>query len=78
MKLKAYLVRYDLPSSSGNQVVVLVGMNQRIEEALEKKTAFRYHDQYSIIRHRQEVPLSRVKISELSVTEFFMLQGANI
>ncbi|UGO50715.1 hypothetical protein PQE68_gp124 [Bacillus phage vB_BanS_Sophrita] len=78
MELKAYLVRYDLPSSSGNQVVVLVRMNQRIEEALEKKTEFKYLAPYCKIQSKQEVPLSLVKLSDLSVTEFFMLQGANV
>lgn len=73
--MKAYHVRYDLGSSSGNTVVILVKGTQTLEEAMEEKTTYRKSDMYSIIRHSQEVPLSRVKLSELSVTEFFMLQG---
>lgn len=71
-------MRYDLANVSGNQVVVLVKEDQTLYEAMEAKTAFRKSDMYSLIRHKQEVPLSRVKLSELSVTEFFMLQGADI
>lgn len=76
--MKAYLVNYDLGGSSGNQVVVLVKEDQTLYEAMEAKTAFRKSDTYSIIRRKQEVPLSRVKLSELSVTEFFMIQGAEL
>jgi len=73
--MKAFEVFYDIGGSSGNRVIVLAKDDEDIEKSLAEKTEYEMKDRFSRIRRITEVPLSRVKLSELSVTEFFMLQG---
>lgn len=71
--IKAYEVYY---RTSGNSTsdFVLVGENETIEEALSKKDRnFNVDISWCRIMSKKEIPLSSVKIKDLSITEFLMI-----
>ena len=77
MTLKAFEVTFDTGGSSGCLEVVLIQDGVSIEEALEAKTLrrFRADDKmFSKIVHTLELPLSKVKMDRLSITEFLLLR----
>lgn len=74
--MKAFRVNFDTAGTSGFSDVVLVKDEKDIETALEaKKRDFKANTSYCRVTRKIEVPLSQVKISELSITEFFLLIG---
>lgn len=70
--MKAFNVLYDGPSYSGFNLIVLVDNEDEIEFALQEKSLRKYQvgNPYCKIRDAKEIPLSKVTISELSITEF--------
>lgn len=73
--MKAYLVRFDTAATTGFSEILLVRKDEELETALEAKTLKRYRlgNPYSKITDKTEIPLSKVKIAELSITEFLLL-----
>ena len=76
--MKAYHVVFETAGTSGFSEVLLVKEENELEKALEAKTtkSFRagHPYPYSKIINKTEIPLSKVKIAELSVTEFLSLR----
>ena len=71
--VKAYRVFYDTGGRSTNDIV-LVGESETIEEALSKKDKdFSVDSRWCRVNSKQELPLSTVKIKDLSITEFLMI-----
>ncbi len=71
--MEAYEVYYKTGGSSGSSIV-LVGENQSIEEALEMKDKdYSIDSRWCRIDRRVKIPLSTVKLSDLSITEFQMI-----
>lgn len=77
--MKAYFVRFDTAGTSGFAEVLLVNDEKDLETALEAKSSkdFKATCSYSRITSKKEIPLSRVKIQDLSVVEFLQLQSMN-
>lgn len=76
MGLVAYEVFYNIPSTSGS-ITVLAKADEEIGKAVERKVkGFSIGDKYSSIERAKEVSLSQVKISDLSITEYVMLNLA--
>lgn len=77
--MKAYFVQFDTAGTSGFSEVLLVNDEKDLEKALEAKSSkgFKVTCNYSRINHKKEIPLSRVKIQDLSVVEFLQLQSMN-
>lgn len=73
--MKAYHVQFDTAATSGFSEILIVRDENELDTALEAKTTkpFRAGEPYSVITDKTQIPLSKVKIAELSVTEFFML-----
>lgn len=73
--MKAFKVRYSGRGFSGGQEIVLVENEADIEKALEEKSFrdFEVGDSYSKIHSSTEIPLSKVKLADLSVAEFLQL-----
>lgn len=78
--MKAFYVCFDTAGTSGFSEVLLVKNEQELEKALEEKSVkgFKVGDKYSKITYKKEIPLSQVKISELSITEFLLLKTIRI
>ena len=76
MKLKAYHVYFDTPSSTGFSEVLLVHDEKDLETALEAKSTkgFKVGNLHSKIIMKKEIPLSQVKLAELSIVEFLMIK----
>ena len=73
MGIKAYRVYYETGGRNDNDFI-LVGENETIEEALSKKDRdFSVDSRWCRINSKQEIPLSAVKIRDLSITEFLMI-----
>ena len=74
--MKAYYVTFDTPGTSGFSEILLVEDEKSLEFALESKTLkkFKVGDMYSRITYKKELPLSKVKMGELSITEFLLLR----
>lgn len=74
--MKAFYVTFDTAASSGFSEVVLVEDEKDIEQALEAKSikSFKAGHPYSKITHKKEIPLSQVKLAELSITEFLLIK----
>jgi len=74
--MKAYYVQYDTPGTSGFSDIVLVKKEEEIETALAAKSTRRFEvgDPYSKITYKEEIPLSKVKLSDLSIIEFLMMK----
>jgi hypothetical protein len=75
--MRAFYVVFDTAGTSGYSEVLLVKDEQVLENALEAKTTkcFKVGNFYSKITHKQEIPLSQVKIADLSITEFLLLKN---
>lgn len=73
--MKAFKVSYSGAGFSGGQEIVLVESEADIEKALEEKSTrnFDAGSSYSKIHSSIEVPLSKVKLADLSVAEFLQL-----
>lgn len=74
--MKTFQVSYDTASSSGFTEILLVSDEKELETALEAKSIknFKVGNPYSRITHKKEIPLSQVKIGELSIVEYLMLK----
>lgn len=74
--MRAFHVRFSTAGTSGYSEVLLVNDENELEKALEAKTSkgFEIGCSYSKITCKREIPLSQVKIGDLSVTEFLKLQ----
>lgn len=70
--MKAFEVYYSGPGYDGFKEIVLAEAEGGIECALEEKSLRRYEVRCSYCRidRFREIPLSKVKISDLSITEF--------
>lgn len=75
--MKAFHVRYDVAGSKGLSETLLVENEKDLETALEKKSTKRFKpgDGYSHITVKKELPLSAVKLGELSISEFLLLKN---
>lgn len=75
--LIAFEVTYRVGGEQGCTEMLLVSSELDIPQALEQKSPNRFKAGRvgCQIDSTKEIPLSRVKIKELSVTEFMMLQG---
>lgn len=75
--MKAFRVLYDGPSYSGFTLIVLVDNENEVENALQEKSLRKYliGNPYCKIQKAEEIPLSKVTISDLSITEFLKLQA---
>lgn len=75
--MKAFEVCYSGPGYNRFDMIVLVEHEDEIEVALAEKTTRRYDlgSSYCKIERYQEVSLSKVKLSDLSVAEFMRLTG---
>lgn len=73
--MKAYHVQFNTAATSGFSEILIVRNENELDTALEAKTTepFRAGKPYSVITDKTQIPLSKVKIADLSVTEFFML-----
>ncbi|UGO46173.1 hypothetical protein PQE74_gp090 [Bacillus phage vB_BanS_Chewbecca] len=71
--MKAFEVIYDIGGSSGNRVVVLVKDEADLETALTEKTEYD-NSRWSRIVHKKEIPLTRVMVKDLSITELLVWQ----
>ena len=72
--MRAFRVFYDTPGRSGFSEIVLSETEEGVEKALASKVEdYRMESLSSRITRQQEIPLSTVKISELSVAEFLSL-----
>jgi hypothetical protein len=71
MKMKAYTVWYETAETSGFSEVVLVDSEEQVEESLSEKVVdYELGNRYCKITNQEETPISTVKISHLSITEF--------
>lgn len=76
--MKAYKVSYRAPGKS-NSVVVLAEREEELEQSLSQKDkSYKIGNSYCEIESRQEIPLSTVMLSELSVGEFMKLMKNNV
>lgn len=75
--LLAYEIMYRVSGEQGCKELLLVHNEAGIPQALEQKSTnrFKVGRVGCQIDSAQEIPLSRVKLSELSVTEFMLLQA---
>lgn len=74
--MKAFELMYESGSKMGMTEVVLVQKEEEVEEALANKVGhYRLGNPYSKITMQREIPLSRVKLNQLSITEFLMLRN---
>lgn len=73
--MKAFEVMYDIGGSSGNRVVLLVKDESFLEVALSEKTEYKIGNQFSRIRRKVEIPLTRVMVKDLSITELLAWQN---
>lgn len=73
--MKAYQVRFNTAGSSGHSEILLVNEESELEVALEAKSKkpFKVGDSYSNITTKKEIPLSQVKLADLSIPEFLSL-----
>lgn len=72
--MKAFEVTYNTPGTSGYGEIVLVESEDQVEQALsEKIKGYRIGTPTSKIHRQVQIPLSRVKISDLSITEFIKI-----
>lgn len=76
--MQAFEVIYDIGGSSGNRVVLLVKDESFLEVALSEKTEYRIGNQFSRIRRKVEIPLTRVMVKDLSITELLAWQNVVI
>lgn len=74
--MKAFQVRYNVAGRKGCSDLVLVEDEKDLEKALEEKSVYGFEagDGYSCITVKKEVPLSKVKMGDLSITEHLLLQ----
>lgn len=72
--MQAFEVMYDIGGSSGNRVVLLVKDESFLEVALSEKTEYKIGNQFSRIRRKVEIPLTRVMVKDLSITELLIWQ----
>lgn len=74
--MKAFEVRYNVAGRKGCSDLVLVEDEKDLEKALGEKSAygFKAGDGCSCITVKKEIPLSRVKMGDLSITEYLLLQ----
>lgn len=75
--MKAYKLYY---STGGKQdgIIVIVDEGQSLEEALsEKDSDFSVDSRFCRIDRKKEIPLSTVRLSELSIVEFLKLGTLN-
>lgn len=75
--MKAFDVCYSGPGYNRFNLIVLVEREEDIESAVADKSTRRYDlgSSYCKIERYQEVSLSKVKLSDLSVAEFMRLTG---
>jgi hypothetical protein len=75
--MKAFKLRFDVAGERGLTETVLISDDKDLETALEEKTAgeFNTKSSYSKITSKEEIPLSAVKIGDLSITEFLSLKN---
>lgn len=75
--MKAYHVQFNTAATSGFSEILIVSDENELDTALEAKTTkpFRAGEPYSVITNKTQIPISKVKIADLSVKEFFMLNG---
>lgn len=73
--MKAFVVHFQVAGAKGLSETLLVEDEKDLETALEAKSLrkFDVNSSYSQIIKKQEIPLSKVKIGELSITEFLLL-----
>ncbi|QIW89788.1 hypothetical protein PQE71_gp106 [Bacillus phage Izhevsk] len=71
--MQAFEVIYDIGGSSGNRVVLLVKDESYLEVALAEKTEYD-NSRWSRIVHKKEIPLTRVMVKDLSITELLAWQ----
>jgi hypothetical protein len=75
--MQAFEVIYDIGGSSGNRVVLLVKDESYLETALAEKTEYD-NGRWSRIVHKKEIPLTRVMVKDLSITELLAWQNVVI
>ena len=75
--MKAFEVKFQVGGASGLSETILVKDENEVELALENKTGGRFDPKssYAKITSKKEVSLSKVKIGELSITEFLSLKN---
>lgn len=73
--MKAFKVRYSVAGVNGLSEVLVVENEAELENALMKKSTkgFKPGDSYSNITYKREIPLSSVKMTDLSYIEFIKL-----
>lgn len=73
--MRAFLVLYDGPGYEGFSLIVLADSEDEIEFALQEKSLREYEikNPSCRIRNIEEIALSKVQISELSITEFLKI-----
>ncbi|PEF30339.1 hypothetical protein CON39_11750 [Bacillus thuringiensis] len=78
--MKAFYVRFDTAGTSGFSEVLLVNDEKDLEKSLEAKSSkgFEAGCNYSRITGKKEIPLSQVKLQDLSIVEFLMMQNMSI
>lgn len=75
--MEAFKVIYKTAGKT-DSTIVLVGENESIEEALSKRDSdYSADSRWCRIESRKKIPLSNVKISDLSITEFQMVMSSN-
>jgi hypothetical protein len=74
--MNAYKVSYDVGGSSGNSAVVFAINEAYIPEELEKKdNDFEVDSRWCKIVRVKQVPLSTVKLTDLSVQDLLKILG---
>lgn len=77
--MKAFKVMHNVAGRKGiksDWEIVLVEDEKDLEKALEEKSTidFKAGDESSKIAIKKEIPLSKVKMGDLSITEYLLVQ----